>query len=299
MLLTKNFISAMAAVALLAACGKGESEYDATGTFEATEVTVSAEQSGRIMSLGVTEGQRISAGQQVALIDTVQPALRVRQLGADRESIARQRPDEQAQTAATRQEIAKAELEVKRYRGLVADGAAGRKQLDDAESHLAVLKRQLAAQLSELGHSTSSLNSRMSSAQIQRLQAADQLAKCHVAAPISGTVLEKYAEAGDFATIGKPLFKIADTDNLFLRAYITSVQLSRVKLGQRVKVFADYGGDTKRTYDGTVTWISQQAEFTPKSILTDDDRADQVYAVKIRIHGDGYVRIGMYGEVKL
>lgn len=290
---------ALVAATMLTACNNNKKDYDATGTFEATEVTVSAEETGRLMRFDITEGSKIAMGQQVGLIDTVQLALRARQLGASTTSIAMQRPDTQKQIAATRQQIAKAELEVKRYRQLMNDNAGNRKQLEDAENQVAVLRRQLTAQLSSLSNSTQSLNAQMSATQIQRLQVLDQLAKCHIQAPISGTVLEKYVEAGDYATTGKPLFKIADIDNLFLRAYVTSQQLAKVKIGQKVKVYADYGGGARHTYKGTVTWISSQAEFTPKSILTDDDRADLVYAVKILVKNDGYIKLGMYGELSL
>ena len=283
----------------LASCGETEKEYDATGTFEATEVTVSAEQTGRLMTFDVTEGTKIEMGQQVGLIDTVQLTLKARQLGATKESIANQRPDMQKQIAATQQQIRKAEQEVQRFQQLVKEQAANRKQLEDAQNQVQVLKRQLAARQSTISTTTASLNSQMGATDIQRLQVMDQLAKCHIIAPFSGTVLEKYAEPGEFATTGRPLFKLADTEEMFLRAYITSVQLSKVKIGQQVKVFADYGDDTKHEYKGTVVWISSRAEFTPKSILTDDERADQVYAVKIRVKNDGYIKIGMYGEVKI
>ena len=281
-------------------CSQGEKEYDATGTFEATEVTVSAEQTGRLITFSVTEGDRLTTGQQVGVIDTVQLVLKAQQLGATRQSIASQHPDTQKQIAALRQQVSKAEQEVRRYEQLVKDQAANRKQLEDAQSQLQVARRQLEAQLSTLDTQHQTLNSQMTATEIQRQQVLDQLSKCYIAAPISGTVLETYAEQGEFATIGKPLFKMADVETMYMRAYVTSVQLSRVKLNQQVKVFADYGDDTKHEYEGRVTWISPRAEFTPKGILTDDERADQVYAVKIRVKNtDGGIKIGMYGEVKL
>lgn len=283
----------------MAACSSNNEDYDATGTFEATEVTVSAEQNGRLMAFDVTEGAKINANEQVGLIDTVQLQLKARQIGATRESFANQRPDLQAQIAATQQEIAKAEQEQRRFAALVKDNAANRKQLDDAANSVLVLKRQLQAQISSIGNSTRSLNSQMSAADIQRYEVMDELRKCHVVSPINGTVLEKYSEQGEFAIVGKPLFKMADTDHLFLRAYITSDQLAKVKLGQHVKVYSDYGGGKRKAYDGVVSWISDRSEFTPKSILTDDERADLVYAVKIAVRNDGYIKIGMYGEVKL
>jgi HlyD family secretion protein len=294
----KQFIIIAAATLMLVACGSKEADYDATGTFEATEVTVSAEQNGKLLTFDVTEGDRLESGRQVGLVDTVQLYLKARQVGATRLVYASQRPETGKQIAVIRQQLAKAQEEQARYASLVKDGAANRKLLDDACSQVLVLQRQLAAQLSSLNSSTNSLNAQMGTTNVEQLQVADQLRKCHILAPITGTVLEKYTEPGEFATVGKPLFKMADTDNMFLRAYLTTAQLRRVKLGQRVTVFADYGSGDRKSYAGTVTWISAKSEFTPKTILTDDERADLVYAVKIRVKNDGYVKIGMYGEVK-
>lgn len=287
-----------AVVVVMAACSSDNKGYDATGTFEATEVTVSAEQTGRLMKLSVTEGDVLEQNSQVGFIDTVQLALKARQLRANRAGIANQRPDVRKQIAAIRQQINKAEQEVNRFKQLVNENAANRKQLEDAQSQLAVLRHQLGAQMSSLDNSARSIDSQAGAAEVQRLQVLDQLKKCYITVPIAGTVLEKYAEEGEFAVTGKPLFKVADINNMFLRAYITSVQLSRVKIGQKVKVFTDYGNDVGHEYDGVVTWISSRSEFTPKSVLTNDERADQVYAVKIRVKNDGYIKIGMYGEVK-
>lgn len=294
---TRCYIIMMAAL-LLTACAGEQRDYDAAGTFEATEVTVSAEATGGLMQFDVVEGQTLALGQQVGLIDTVQLALKARGLGATKASVANQRPNTQVQIAALRQQIAKAEKERDRYAALVKDGAANQKQLDDAISAVSVLKKQLEAQVATLGNSTSSLNSQMTATDIQREQVLDQLKKCHIVAPIGGTVLEKYVELGEYAVVGKPLFKLADIDNLFLRAYVTSAQLSRVKIGQQVTVYCDYGSGNRKQYTGTVAWISSQAEFTPKTILTDDERANLVYAVKIAVKNDGNIKIGMYGEVK-
>ncbi len=299
--MNKNKILAMGmmlAALSLASCGDKQKEYDATGTFEATEVTVAAEQNGKLLQLDVNEGDKIECSKQVGLIDTVQLYLKARQIGATKLVYASQRPDMAKQVAATRQQLAKAREEYDRFALLVKDGAANRKCLDDARSQVLVLERQLEAQLSSLNTSTNSLNAQMGTTDLQKFQVADQLMKCHIAAPIRGTVLEKYAERGEFATVGKPLFKMADIDNMYLRAYVTSAQLKNVRIGQKVKVFADYGNGEKKEYQGKVTWISAKSEFTPKTILTDDERADLVYAVKIAVKNDGYVKIGMYGEVK-
>lgn len=283
---------------MLAACSTREKEYDATGTFEATETTVFAEQSGALLKLEVNEGDELDMGREVGLIDTTQTWLKILQLGATKEVYQSQKPDMERQIAATRQQLAKARQEEQRYRELVADGASPSKMLDDAASQVKVLQRQLEAQISSLSTSTRALDKQKAATDVQVSQLRDMLRKCHIVTPTGGTVLEKYVERGEFVAVGKPLFKLADTQNMYMRAYVTSAQLQTVKLGQKVKVFADYGNGQKKEYDGTITWISSRSEFTPKSILTDDERADLVYAVKVAVQNDGFVKIGMYGEVK-
>ena len=283
---------------LLTACDNKTKEYDATGTFEATETTVFAEQSGALLIFGVSEGDKLVQGQEIGLVDTTQVWLKMKQLGAAKQVYQSQKPDMQKQIAATRQQLAKAQQEQRRYKELVADGAAPSKMLDDATSQVQVLQRQLDAQVSSLNTQLSTLNSQMAATDVQVSQLRDQLRRCHVVSPIGGTVLEKYVEQGEFVTTGKPLLKLADTEHMFIRAYVTSAQLQSVKVGQKVRVFADYGDDQKKEYEGTVSWISSRSEFTPKTILTDNERADLVYAVKIAIKNDGYAKIGMYGEVK-
>ncbi|MGI6231831.1 MAG: HlyD family secretion protein [Prevotella sp.] len=283
---------------MVLSCGDSSKDYDATGNFEATEVTVSAEQAGKLTQFSVNEGSTVAGGKQVGLVDTVPFYLKVRQMGATKWIYATQRPDQEKQVAALRQQLAKAEQDRKRYAQLVKDGAANRKLLDDATSEVNVLRRQVAASLSSLNNNTQSLNARMSTTDIEKLQVLDQLKKCHILSPITGTVLEKYVEQGEYVTPGKPLFKVADMNHLFLRAYVTTAQLKNVRLGQKVTVYADYGSKQRRSYQGRVSWISDRSEFTPKSILTDDERADLVYAVKIAVVNDGYIKIGMYGEVK-
>ena len=294
----KNMILASVAL-MMAACGGNEKEYDATGTFEATETTVFAEQSGQLMMFSINEGDNIEANKEIGLIDTTQVWLKIQQLGATKEVYHSQKPDMEAQIAATRQQLAKAQQEEQRYRELVADGAAPSKILDDATNQVKVLQKQLAAQQSALSTSTRSLDKQMAATDVQVSQLKDQLRKCHIVSPTKGNVLEKYVERGEFVATGKPLFKIADTQDMYLRAYVTSAQLQNIKLGQKVKVFADYGDGQRKEYDGTISWISSRSEFTPKTILTDDERADLVYAVKVAIKNDGFVKIGMYGEVKL
>ena len=294
----KKFITMASAALLLAACGNSEKEYDATGTFEATETTVSAEQNGTLLTFTINEGDEIEAGSEVGLIDTTQTWLKLQQARATQEVYQSQKPDMEKQTSATRQQLAKAQAEQQRYKELVADGAAPSKMLDDATNQVQVLQRQLAAQLSSLSTNTNALSKQMAATEVQIDQLRDQLRKCHITAPLKGTVLEKYAERGEFVAVGKPLFKMADMEQVYIRAYVTSAQLQSIRTGQQVKVFADYGDGKKQEYDGTVSWISSRSEFTPKTILTDDERADLVYAVKVRVKNDGFIKIGMYGEVK-
>ena len=294
----KKLMLMAAGLAVLASCGSNEKEYDATGTFEATEVTVAAEQSGALMKFDVNEGDEIALGKEVGLVDTTQIWLKIQQAGATKEVYQSQKPNLEAQIAATRQQLTKAKQDQQRYKELVADGAAPSKMLDDATNHVTVLQKQLDAQISTLNTQISTLNSQISTTDVQVSQLLDQLQKCHIAAPIKGTVLEKYVEKGEFVAVGKPLFKMADTEMMFLRAYVTSAQLKEIKVGQKAKVFADYGDGEKKEYEGTISWISSRSEFTPKTILTDDERADLVYALKVAFKNDGYVKIGMYGEVK-
>lgn len=280
---------------LLAACNNGTPKYDATGTFEATDVIVSAEAAGKLLSFDIEEGTALKAGQQVGIIDTIQLYLKKLQLEASVKSVEGQRPDILKQVAATKEQIVQAKRERDRVANLLRVGAANQKQMDDAESLLEVLQKQLVAQNSTLKNSDQSLTWQSSSVGIQVAQVEDQLNKCHITSPLTGTVLAKYAEAGELAAPGTPLFKVADMEQIYLRAYITSEQLADVKLGQKVTVYADYGDDVRKEYPGVVTWISDTSEFTPKTILTKNERANLVYAVKIAVKNDGMLKIGMYG----
>ena len=282
---------------LLTACSSGTPKYDATGTFEATDVIVSAEASGKLLSFDIEEGAALKAGQQVGIIDTIQLYLKKLQLEASVKSVEGQRPDIIKQVAATKEQIVQAKRERDRVANLLRVGAANQKQLDDAESLLGVLQKQLVAQNSTLKNSDQSLTWQSSSVGIQVAQIEDQLSKCHITSPLTGTVLAKYAEAGELAAPGTPLFKVADMEQIYLRAYITSEQLADVKLGQKATVYADYGDDIRKEYPGVVTWISESSEFTPKTILTKNERANLVYAVKIAVKNDGMLKIGMYGGV--
>ncbi len=281
----------------LVSCSKTDGNFDASGTFETTEVIVSTESMGKIMQLNVEEGQQLYVNQQVGYIDTTQLYLKKLQLLASKKALQSRRPDIQKQIAALEQQVETAKTERKRVENLVKAEASTTKQLDDANAQIKVLERQLEAAKSSLETTTNGISGDNEALQIQVEQVEDQLKKCYVTCPISGVVLTKYTEQGELATPGRALFKVGDVTNMILRAYVTSDQLTQIKLGQKVKVYADYGEDRKE-YEGLVNWISSKSEFTPKTIQTRDERANLVYAVKINIKNDGLLKIGMYGNVK-
>ena len=287
------------ALAVLAvSCGK-EAEFDAQGTFEATEVVVSSEASGKIMRLDAEEGTQVLANAVVGEIDSLQLDLQRKQLIAQRSALLGSRPDVEKQVATIKEQIAKQKVELVRFANMLKDGATTQKQYDDMEAHLRVLESQLDATLSTLTKNTVTINNNSAALEAQILALEDRIAKCQVVSPVGGTVLVKYAEVGELATMGKPLFKVADLNKMYLRAYFTSEQLSKVKLGDTVKVIADFGAEERFEYEGTITWIASESEFTPKTIQTKDSRANLVYAVKIAVKNDGRLKIGLAGEVIL
>lgn len=283
---------------LTAACGRS-GDFDATGTFEATEVVVSAEAAGRILRFDAEEGDVLEAGRQVGAIDTVQLYLQKLQLERQRASVVSNRPDIAKQAASLREQIAKQQTERRRVENLLRDGAATTKQLDDIDAQIKVLNGQLEAQLSTLRNNAASIDENSSSIDLQIARIEDQLAKCRIASPVAGTVLAKYSEAGELASVGRPLMKVANLGRIYLRAYFTSDQLAGLKLGQEVTVTADFGGDSRIDYPGRIVWIASESEFTPKTIQTRDSRANLVYAAKIAVENDGRLKIGLYGEVRL
>ena len=288
----------IAAVVLAASCGT-EAEFDAQGTFEATEVVVSSEATGRILNFEVEEGMAVEANQMVGAIDSVQLHLQRKQLVAQQSALLGSRPDVEKQVAALREQIAKQNEELRRVENMLKDGAATKKQKDDIEAQIKILESQLDAMLSTLDKNTSTINNNSAALEAQIAALDDRISKCRIISPVGGTVLVKYAEAGELASVGKPLMKIADLDNIYLRAYFTSDQLAKVNLGDEVKVVADFGGEERYDYTGRVAWISSESEFTPKTIQTKDSRANLVYAVKIAVENDGRLKIGLAGEVVL
>lgn len=283
---------------LTVGCGNRD-DFDATGTFEATEVTVSAEANGRILCFDVEEGDSVEAAVPVGAIDTVQLYLQKLQLERQVASARSSRPDVRKQATALREQIAQQQTERRRVENLLKDGAATTKQLDDIDAQLKILQGQLDALLSTLHNNLASINENSSAIELQIAQIEDRLSKCRIVSPVGGTVLAKYAEAGELAAVGRPLMKVADLGQVYLRAYFTSEQLSSLRLGQQVTVTAEFGGDERIDYPGRITWIASESEFTPKSIQTRNSRANLVYAVKIAVKNDGRLKLGLYGEVKL
>ena len=294
----KSLYSAVIVTLTMTAC-HNTPDYDATGIFEATTVTVSAETAGKILSLTAEEGDSVIAGQKIAVVDTSILVLQQKQLGSQQQSAKASSPDIAAQAAALRSQIAHQEHECQRFGRLLADGATTQKQYDDAQAQLGVLRGQLTALLSTLDNSRTSISDNTAAIRYQSEQIGEQIARSTISSPLTGTVLIKYAQSGEFATPGRPLYKIADLDNIYLRAYFTVSQLADLRIGQKVTVIADFGGEEQYEYPGTVTWIAQESEFTPKSIQTRDSRANLVYAVKIAVRNDGRLKLGQYGEVKL
>ena len=287
------------AVSLLTlACSK-EAEFDAQGTFEATEVVVSSEAAGRILNFDIEEGMTIVANQAVGTIDSLQLHLQRKQLIAQQSALLTSRPDVKKQVASLREQIVKQKSELRRVDNMLSDGAATQKQKDDIEAQIKILEGQLEATLSTLDKNTSTINDNSVALEAQIAALDDRISKCRILSPVGGTVLVKYAEAGELASVGKPLMKIADLKNIYLRAYFTSDQLVNIKLGDEVKVVADFGGEERYEYTGRVAWISSESEFTPKTIQTKDSRANLVYAVKIAVENDGRLKIGLAGEVIL
>jgi len=283
---------------MIFACGGQGEKFDASGLFEATEVVVSAQTSGAIMEFAIEEGALLKEGYRIGFIDTVPLYLKKLQLEASIQAVESRKTDISKQIAAIKEQIATQKRELQRFENLVGANAANQKQVDDISASIHILEKQLAAQTDLLQNSNRSIIQERIVLEVQVAQIEDQLNKCIISSPISGTVLTKYAERGEFAVPSKALFKVADLSQIFLRAYITSSQLTQIKLGQKAAVTADFGEKGNRSYEGVVNWISNQSEFTPKNIQTRSERDNLVYAIKIAVQNDGYLKIGMYGEVK-
>ena len=293
-----QYICNVALWLVLGACTSQEEQYDASGIFETTEVIVSAKGTGELQSFQVEEGQAVRQGEVLGWIDTLQLSLKDRQLAASLLATESKRLDEKRQVAHLRQQIENLQREKERFTTLLNAKATTAKQVDDIDYQIKVLQNQLVATQEQINSSNSSLSRQSESIQAQRAQMEDQIRNAMISSPITGTVLTKYAEQGEFAVPGKALFKVADVSRMKLRAYITADQLTQLQIGQAVAVYADRGITDRKRYAGRVVWIADKAEFTPKTIQTRNERANLVYAVKIAVENDGFIKRGMYGEVR-
>ncbi|HTF19423.1 MAG TPA: HlyD family efflux transporter periplasmic adaptor subunit [Chryseolinea sp.] len=287
------------AVAMLSlACSPKENAYDASGTFEAVETIVSAEATGTLKAFDIQEGQVLKPGEQIGHIDSLQLYLKKKQLQAQIRAVLARKPNTSKQLAALYAQLSHARNEQQRVARLLKSDAATQKQYDDATAQVSVIERQIEGQQSTLAVTTNSIGEDVLPLQVQIEQLNDQLYRCRVINPVAGTVLVKYAEAFEMTNAGKPLYKIADLSTIVLRTYVTGEQLPALKINQPVTIFTDDAGGKSASSEGKIEWISDKAEFTPKTIQTKDERANLVYAVKIRAPNDGRLKIGMYGEVK-
>ena len=282
---------------LMGSCHRSGELYDAAGTFETTEIIVSAEASGKILSLDITEGDKVKENQIFGVIDTTQLYLSKLQLQKNVRAANTRKTDVNAQIAVLQEQLTTAQKEKLRIENLLNANAANKKQLDDINAQISLLEKQIAAQRSNMERGNTSINEESSALEIQIARLDDQLKKSYITSPIHGTVLVKYAEKGEIIGQGRALFKVADLENMILRAYITANQFNQLKLGQEVTVFADFGEDNTKEYKGKLSWISEKAEFTPKTVQTRDERDNLVYAIKIVVKNDGYLKIGMYAGV--
>lgn len=284
-------------ILILASCNNNKKDFDASGAFEAEETIISSEASGAIKQFNIEEGQMLEAGQTIGYIDSTQLYLKKKQLEAQIKAVLSRKPNVSTQIAALQEQLKSAEKEQQRISNLVKADAATPKQLDDVNSQIEVIKKQIDAQQSALGITSEGITQESMPLQIQIEQLNDLLTKCRIINPVKGTVLTKYAEQGELTMAGKALYKIADVSTLLLRAYITGDQLSQISINQKVKVIIAENDKTKE-HEGSITWISDKAEFTPKTIQTKEERANLVYAIKVKVPNDGSLKIGMYGDVK-
>lgn len=310
---------------LVIACKNNTQKFDASGTFEATEIIVSAESMGKILSLDIKEGDNLTKGKIIGAIDPLSIELQKEQITASMTALTQKSNDaapqisvfqeqiavQRNQIAVQKQQLIVLQKEQKRLENLVKADAATPKQLDDvngqvdvlkkqieaSESSIKVFERQISAQTAVVGIQNRGILSEKGPLEKRMKQLDDQLARTKITNPIDGVILAKYAESGEITTMGKAIYKIADMSEMTLRAYITGDQLGQIKINQKVKIMIDDGKDKYRELAGTLFWVSDKAEFTPKTVQTKDERANLVYAVKIKVKNDGTLKIGMYGEV--
>ena len=306
-----RIITALAMI-ILTACNRSGNKFDATGTFEADEVIVSASANGKILSLNINEGSRIAKDSVVGLVDPTDLSLQEQQVQASIAALNEKTSDATPQIKMLQDQLNVQQTQLDnllheqaRIENLLKEDAATKKQLDDinfqiesAKKQMNVTQQQINVQRNNVATQNRGILSEGKPLQKRAQQLQEQLDRTNIRNPVDGTVITKYAETGEITSNGKPLYKIADLSTLNLRAYVTGDQLPQIKLGQQVTVFVDSGAKNYRKLAGTITWVSDKAEFTPKTVQTKDERANLVYAMKVRVKNDGYLKMGMYGEIR-
>lgn len=288
-----RYLAGVLLAVVLAGCSSAEKS-DAYGQFEATETTVSAEATGKLLHFDVEEGMDLEAAQPVGQIDTAKLTLQRDELQARIEAVEARIVNINAQVEVQQSELETAETDLERIRNLAKDGAATRKQLDDAQARVRTIRRQIHAQQTQ----KQSVRAEINALQAQLAQLEDRIEDARIVNPVRGTVLASFAEPFEMVQSGQPLYRIAGLDTLVLRVYVSGAQLPGVKLGQEVQVLVDKNAEENGSLTGRVSWIASQAEFTPQQIQTKEERVTQVYAVKVRVpNPDGILKIGMPGEV--
>jgi len=290
------FCVTLALLYCFTACNRNANESDAYGVFEATEIIISSEANGRVLEFNVQEGNFYQKGEQLGYIDTIQLYLQIQQLDASIKAALARRPDIPSQVRTLQDKLSTLEKEEMRLNNLVNANAASTKDLDNLIAEINITKSQIAATKSTLNTTSQSIIEEVEAMRFQKMQLTNAIEKCHLHVPISGTILKKYIETNELAYQGRPLYKIADLNNMYIQVYVTEDQLASLRIGQKVKVNMDAGSGNKQ-FDGKITWISPKAEFTPKMIQTKKERVNLVYAVKVWFKNDGSAKIGMPGDV--
>lgn len=282
-------------IIVFTSCTGDENTSDAYGNFISTEITISAETAGKIMAKICEEGKLINAGDLTFVIDTLQPALQSKELQAHRIAVIAKRANVQAQIAVLEEQKKSLTTDQKRIKNMLFDGAASQKQLDDLQNNLLLLDKQI----DQVKTNFTAIGAEVSGIDASLAQVVDLIRRAKVVAPVKGTILATYAELGETVTPGKPLFKLSDLSSMELKAYFSGNQLAQIQIGETVNVLVDDGKGGQVNYSGTINWIASSAEFTPKIIQTREERVSLVYAVKIKVENDGFIKINMPGEVKL
>ena len=292
MKITKNIFVLLIAAVVFISCNSNSDLADGYGNFEAIETIISAESNGKLLQFNIEEGQTLKKNALVGYIDTIQLALKKEQLIASKNVISSKSKGVLSQIKVLKSQLKTATVSKKRTENLIAANAGTQKQLDDINGKIDVINNQIISVETQ----NAPIVNELKSIDVQVKQIEDQINKSILKNPVNGTVLVKYAEPNEVTAFGKPLYKIADLSTMLLRVYVSETQLADIKIGQEVTVKID-AGETMKSYDGDIIWISSEAEFTPKIIQTKEERVNLVYAVKISVKNDGSLKIGMPAEM--